>query len=214
MLYLSKKMAKLAQGLQPPKLQKSFKVAEKILIPFSCHSGHDEEELQLSMHYFGFILLQCIRQFMDSEVQSFKKSAALWVSFNLWLTILPLLSSPFEILAPQSKTEVPKLHKVYYVIHFGTQCTLVLELFFALHKGVEIPNFWARCCKSTQLGNRLASQKKNNILLVSIWLLCGINEQQPFSQLSQLAQNLIADNEGNYSCVFCFLWQDWAKAKD
>lgn len=79
---------------------------------------------------------------------------------------------------------------------------LVLELLSAVQEGVEIPNFCAKCCISTQLG--LASQK-NNVLLVSIWLLCGINEQQPFSQLSQLTQNLIADNEGNYSCVFCFL---------
>lgn len=166
------------------------------------------------MHHLGLILLQCIRQFMDREVQSFKKSTALWVRFNLWLTIVPLLSpSEISFPAPQSKTEVPNLHKLY-VIHFGTQCILVLELLFALQEGVEIPNFCARCCISTRLGDRLASQKKNNVLLVSIWLLCGINEQQPFSQLSQLAQNLIADNEGNYSCVFCFLWQDWAKAKD
>lgn len=81
---------------------------------------------------------------------------------------------------------------------------LVLEL-FALQEGIEIPNFCARCCISIQLGDRIALQKKNNVLLVSIWLLCGINEQQPFSQLSQLAQNLIAYNEGSYSRVFCFL---------
>lgn len=140
---------------------------------------------------------------MNSEVQSFKKSTALCVRFNLWITILPLLSpSEISFPAPQSKTEVPNLQKLY-VIHFGTQCILVLELLFALQEGVEIANFCARCCISTQLGDRLASQKKNNALLVSIWL-CGINEQQPFSQLSQLAQNLIADNEGNYSCVFLF----------
>lgn len=82
---------------------------------------------------------------------------------------------------------------------------LVLKSLFALQEGVEIPNFCARCGINPQLGDRLASQKRNSVLLVSIWLLCGINEQQPFSQLSQLAQNLIADNEGNYSCVFCFL---------
>lgn len=82
---------------------------------------------------------------------------------------------------------------------------LVLELLFALQEEIEILNFYARCCVSAQLGHRLASQKKNNVLLVPIWLLCGINEQQPFSQMSQLAQNLIADNEGNYSYIFCFL---------
>lgn len=68
-----------------------------------------------------------------------------------------------------------------------------------------MPNYCARCCIKTQLGDRLVSQKKNNVLLVSIWLLCRINEQQPLSELSQLAQNLIADNEGNYQSLFCFL---------
>lgn len=82
---------------------------------------------------------------------------------------------------------------------------LVLELLFVLQERVEMPNYCARCCTITQLGDRLASQQKNNVLLVSIWLLRGINEQQPLSELSQLAQNLIADNEGNYQSLFCFL---------
>lgn len=74
-----KKMVRLAQGTWPPKLKESFIAAEKILVQFSCHSGQEEEELQLSKHNLGFILLQCIRQFMDTEVQSFKKSTAPWV---------------------------------------------------------------------------------------------------------------------------------------
>lgn len=67
-----------------------------------------------------------------------------------------------------------------------------------------MPNYSARCCTNTLLGDRLASQKKNNVLLVSIWLLCGINEQQPLSELSQLAQNLIADNEGKLPISLLF----------
>lgn len=81
----------------------------------------------------------------------------------------------------------------------------MLELLFVLQERAEMPNYCARSCINTQLGDRLASQKKNNVLLVSIWLLCGTNEQQPLSELSQLAQNLIADNEGNYQSLFCFL---------
>lgn len=115
--------------------------------------------------------------------------------------------------APQSKTKGPKLHKLYLTC-FYVQCTLVLELLLVLQERAEMANCCARSRTKAQLGDRLDSQKKNNILLVSAWLLCGINEQQPLSELSQLAQNLIADNEGNYQSLFCFPRQDWAKAKE
>lgn len=49
-----------------------------------------------------------------------------------------------------------------------------------------MPNYCAICCINTQLRDRLglASQNKNNILPVSIWLLCRINEQQSLSELT------------------------------
>lgn len=84
-----------------PKLQKSFREARKILVTFSCHTGQDEQNQQLSICNLGLILPQCIRQFMDSEVQSFKKSTALQARLNFLVNaspthIIPILKSAFQ----------------------------------------------------------------------------------------------------------------------
>lgn len=134
---------------------------------------------------------------------------------TFWWMLSHLHHPHFEISlpAPQSKTKGPRLHKLYLTC-FRAQRTLVLELLLVLQERAEMPNCCARSRTNTQLGDRLDSQKKNNVLLVSVWLLCGINEPQPLGELTQLAQNLIADNEGNYQSLFCFPWQDRAKAKE